>query len=59
MTDKSENQSSTQIQNQNTAKSMSSSTQPKRILPRVDPAKTINLIQEGFDPIERRKIVEG
>jgi hypothetical protein len=54
MTDKSENKGSTQSQNQNTAQSMSSSTQPKRILPRVDPAKTINLIQEGHDP----KIVE-
>lgn len=50
MTEKSENQGSTQSQNQNTAQLMSSSTQPKRILPRVDPAKTINLIQEGYDP---------
>jgi hypothetical protein len=50
MTDKSKNQGSNQSQNQNTAQSMSSSTQPKRILPRVDPAKTINLIQEGHDP---------
>jgi hypothetical protein len=55
MTDKSENKASTQSQNQNTAQSMSSSTQPKRILPRVDPAKTINLMQDGADPNRIKK----
>jgi hypothetical protein len=50
MTDKSDDRGSTQSQDRNTAQSMSSSTQKTRILPKVDPAKTINLIQEGYNP---------
>jgi hypothetical protein len=49
MTDKSESQGSNQSQGENTAQSMSSSTPPPRILPKVDPGKTINFRQEGFD----------
>jgi hypothetical protein len=50
MTDKSGNQGQSQSQNQNTAQSVPSVTPTPRILPKVDPAKTINLIQEGYDP---------
>jgi hypothetical protein len=55
MTDKSESKGSTQGQNQNTAQSISSSTKPTRILPKVDPAKTINLMQDGADPNRIKK----
>jgi hypothetical protein len=55
MTDKSESKGSTQGQNQNTAQSISSSTKPTRILPKVDPAKTINLMQDGADPKRIKK----
>lgn len=54
MTDKSEDRGLTQSQKQNTSESMSS-TPPTRILPKVDPAKTINLIQEGRDPNRVKK----
>jgi hypothetical protein len=55
MAEKSENQGSNQSQNQNTAQSVSSSTKPTRILPRVDPAKTINFMQDGADPNRIKK----
>jgi hypothetical protein len=45
MTDKSGNQGQSRDQDQNTAQSV-----PPHILPKVDPAKTINFRQEGFDP---------
>ncbi len=50
MTDKSGNQGQSQSQNQNTAQSVPSATPPPRILPKVDPAKTINYRQDGADP---------
>jgi hypothetical protein len=43
MTDKSENKG------QNTAKSIPSQTPSPRILPKVDPAKTINYRKDGAD----------
>jgi DNA-nicking Smr family endonuclease len=49
MTEKSENQS--QSQSQNAAKSMPS----PRILPKVDPAKTINYRKDGADPSRIQK----
>jgi hypothetical protein len=55
MTEKSENQGSNKSQNQNTAHPMSSSTKPTPILPRVDPAKTINFMQDGVDPKRVKK----
>jgi hypothetical protein len=55
MRDKSKNQGSTQSQNQNTAQSIPSSTKPTRILPKVDPTKTINLMQDGADPNRTKK----
>jgi hypothetical protein len=48
MTGKSGNQG--QSQGQNTAQSIPASTPSPRILPKVDPSKTINLMQEGYDP---------
>ena len=53
MTEKSNNQGSTQ--NQNTAQSTPSPAKPIRILPKVDPAKTINLMQDGADPNKIKK----
>lgn len=53
MTDKPENQGS--AQSQNTAESIAPATKPARILPKVDPARTINLIQDGADPNRIKK----